>query len=149
MGFLELIDELLEYVENSSNLPLSNKSVIDKYEVIETIKEIKKTIPEEMNKAKWIVKEREKIINDAKREAEETLNNSGKQLMKLIDEHEITKNARIKAQETIRDMQNKKAEINSSIRDYANGMLKDLESNLERCLVQIKENRREIEQNKK
>jgi hypothetical protein len=149
MGFIELIDELLEYIENSSNLPLSNKSVIDKYEVIETIKEIKKSIPEEMNKAKWVIREREKIINDAKREAEETLNNSGKQLMKMIDEHEITKSARIKAQETIQDMQNKKAEINSSIKEYANGILKDLETNLERCLMQIKENRREIEQNKK
>ncbi len=149
MEFLELIDELLEYVENSSNLPLSSKSMIDKVEVIELIKEIKKKLPEEINKSRWIIKERERILKDAKQEAEDMINNSGKQLMKLIDEHEITKSARQKAQETIRDMNERKTEINNSLREYAAGMLKDLESTLEKCLSQIKENIKEVEKNKK
>lgn len=149
MEFIELIDELLEYVENTSNLPLSSKSIIDKIEVVELIKEIKKKIPEDLNKAKWVLKERERILRDAEKEAQNMINNSGKQLMSLIDEHEITKSARNKATETIKEMQAKKTEINNSIREYAGGILKDLEKNLENCLGRIKENIREIEKNKK
>lgn len=148
MKFLELIDELLEYIEHSSNLPLSSKSVIDKIEIIELIKEIKNKIPEEMNKAKWIIKERDRIIREAKEEAESMLNNSGEQLRKLVDEHEITKNAKQKANDIIHEVQNKKTEINDSILEYANDILKGLETNLEKQLSQIKENLKEIEPKK-
>lgn len=149
MEFIELLDDLTAYIENSSNLPLSNKGVIDKVEVIETLKEIKSKIPEELNKAKWVLKERERIIKEAKQEAENILGNSEKQLMRLIDEHEITKSAKNKAQETLKELAQKKTEVNNSIREYVGGMLKDIEANLEGHLVKIKENIREIEKNKK
>ncbi len=149
MEFIELIDDLIAYIENASNLPLSNKGVIDKVEVVETLKEIKSKVPEELNKAKWILKERERILKEAKHEAEGMLSNSEKQLMRLIDEHEITKSARTKAQETLKELQLKKTEVNNSIKEYVGGMLKDIESNLEGHLSKIKENIREIEKNKK
>lgn len=149
MEFIELLDDLIVYIENSSNLPLSNKGVIDKVEVIETLKEIKSKIPEELNKAKWVLKERERILKEARQEAENMLGSSEKQLMRLIDEHEITKSAKSKAQETMKELAQKKTEVNNSIKEYVGGMLKDIEANLEGHLAKIKENIREIEKNRK
>ena len=149
MEFIELLDDLIVYIENSSNLPLSNKGVIDKVEVIETLKEIKSKIPEELNKAKWVLKERERILKEARQEAENMLGSSEKQLMRLIDEHEITKSAKSKAQETMKELAQKKTEVNNSIKEYVGGMLKDIEANLEGHLAKIKENIREIEKTRK
>ena len=71
LEMMELFEELESMIKNASSIPFSHKSGIDKEEVLGIIGEIKAMIPEEVKQASWINTERNKIISEAKQEADQ------------------------------------------------------------------------------
>ena len=67
MKILELLDELEEIMETGTGLILTGKIMVDPDEVLEIVKEIRAELPEEMEQAKWIKSERQRILDEARR----------------------------------------------------------------------------------
>ena len=86
MKFKELIDNLEELVEDASKLPLSNKCMIDKEELFEVIKQIRLAYPEDLKQAEYVKKERDRILQDAEKEAEIIKEVAKNQVAKLVNE---------------------------------------------------------------
>ena len=51
-------------------VPLTDQVRIDREEIWEILDQMRATIPEEIKQARWIVKERQEMLAEAKREAE-------------------------------------------------------------------------------
>ena len=54
MEIFTLLEELEDILENSKSVPFSGKSVVDKDEILEIIKEVRLKLPEELKQANWI-----------------------------------------------------------------------------------------------
>ena len=65
MTVLDLLDEIEEIVETSSAVPLTNKIMVDGNELREIVKEIRQSLPDDVQQAKWI-KEQKNNIEDRK-----------------------------------------------------------------------------------
>ena len=61
------------------------------------------TIPEEIKQARWIVKERQEMLAEAKREAERVVKEARDQQAQLISDEEVYKQAERAAEEIIED----------------------------------------------
>src|SRR5918995_426749 len=72
MDVLVLIDKLDDLVHNAKAVPLTDQVRIDREEIYEILDQMRATIPEEIKQARWIVKERQEIIDEARRSARET-----------------------------------------------------------------------------
>ena len=72
MEVLKLIDEIEDIVEAGTSLPFSGKVMVDKFEILEILKEIRIKLPDEIKKATWIKKERQRILEEAQKD-EDTL----------------------------------------------------------------------------
>ena len=70
MDVLVLIDKLDDLVHNAKTIPLSDSVRVDKEEIYDILDQMRATIPEEMKQARWIVKERQEMLAEAKKEAE-------------------------------------------------------------------------------
>ena len=71
LEIMDLFQELEEIIENAPLKGLTRKSIsLDKEEVLNIISDIKSLMPEEVNQAIWINRERQRIITEAKAEAE-------------------------------------------------------------------------------
>ena len=71
LEIMDLFQELEEIIENAPLKGLTRKSIsLDKEEVLNIISDIKSLMPEEVNQAIWINRERQRIITEAKTEAE-------------------------------------------------------------------------------
>lgn len=70
MDVLLLLDALENIVEKAGGIPLSGKIVVNKDELIDIIKDIRIKLPDEIKQAQWIREERQKILSDAKKEAD-------------------------------------------------------------------------------
>ena len=71
MKFKELIDELEEFVEDAGKIPLSGgKCLINKEELFGIIEQIRLTYPEDIKQAEYVKKERDRILQDAEKEAQ-------------------------------------------------------------------------------
>ena len=62
MEILKLIDLLEDKVEQSKTIPLLNRALIDREELLAAIEEIRLNIPEDMKQARLIKDERKRIL---------------------------------------------------------------------------------------
>ncbi|MBQ9737151.1 MAG: ATPase [Clostridia bacterium] len=151
MDTLELINELEDIIDKGVAVPFSGRCLLDKEELLELLQEIRLKLPTDLEQAKWIKAERQNIINDARKEAEEIIKNANEQLVAMVDEHEITKKATAAATE-IMDSANAEAnDAKESSYQYADYLLENVENvvvktirDLEQCINIVKDNRNQL-----
>ena len=90
---LQLLDELEDVLDSSKAVPFSNKVSVDKEEIYDIISEIRMKLPNELKQSKWVIEERNKILIDAQREADEIVKNAEDRMVRMIDDNEVTKKA--------------------------------------------------------
>ena len=123
MKILELLDELEEIMETGTGLILTGKIMVDPDEVLEIVKEIRAELPEEIEQAKWIKTERQRIIEEAKSEYETVLKDAKRQAEMLIESDEITMKATARAEEIIKNAEATAKQLKLSSFDYVDGIL--------------------------
>ena len=65
MEIFTLLENLEDILEKSKPLPFTDKSIVEKDQFLDIIKEIRLKLPDELKQAKWIKEERERIISEA------------------------------------------------------------------------------------
>jgi len=123
MKVLELLSEIEEIVDTSSAIPFSGKIMVDSDELLEIVKEIRMALPEEVQQAKWIIDERERIINDAKKEYEALIKDAQEQATSLVENNEITAKAKVRAEEILRTANSSAKQLKMSTYDYVDRIL--------------------------
>jgi cell division septum initiation protein DivIVA len=92
-------------------VPLTDQVRVDKEEIYDILDQMRATIPEEIKQARWIVKERQEMLAEAKREAERIIREAREEQIRLISEEEIVKQAERQAEEIIEDARAREREI--------------------------------------
>jgi len=123
MKVLELLDEIEEIVDTASGFPLTGKIMVDAEEILEIVKEIRVELPDEIQQAQWIKDERQRILDEAKREYEAVLKDAQKQAEALIENDDITVNAKIRADEIMRVAEANVKQLKMSTFDYIDSIL--------------------------
>ncbi len=113
MDIMALIDRIEELIDNGRNVPFSNQRMTDADKIYEIIDEIRAQFPDELKQARWIVKERQEMVEEAESQAAEILDNA-------------------RARER---------EIRLGAEDYADEMLANLEVNLGKLLTAVQRGR--------
>ena len=79
MDVLVLIDKLDDLVHNAKAVPLTDQVRIDREEIYDILDQMRATIPEEIKQARWIVKERQEMLAEAKRECDRLIGEAREQ----------------------------------------------------------------------
>lgn len=124
---LELFDLLQEEIEHGSSVPLSKKKMLDPDALLDILDEIREALPDELRQAQVLKDERERILNDAQREAAKMLGDTQDRMQSLITEHEITQRAQQRAQEILNASEENAKEIYTGAINYADDILGELE----------------------
>ncbi|MBA5850506.1 ATPase [Clostridium sp. cel8] len=131
MDTISLLEYLEEIIETSAKVPMTGKVMVSKKEILDVINKIVNCLPSELKKAQWIVEEKERILSDAVKEADNMKKQNLAILRRQIENHDITREANKKAAEIISSAKkNAKAIRNGSI-DYANDVLNQLDAEID------------------
>ena len=133
MEIFTLLETLEDLLENSRNLPFTAKGIVDKEEMLELIKEIRIKLPDELKQAKWVKEERQRILVEAQKEAEN-------RIISMIDEHEITRKAYDQKAEIIETANEMSREISKGTKEYADSILESTETVLNDTLNKLGKN---------
>ena len=144
MEIFTLLETLEEMLENSKTIPIANKGLINKEEMLEIIKEIRLKLPDELKQAKWVKEERQRILVEAQKEADDIVKEAENRIISMIDEHEITRKAYEQKAEIIETANEMSREISKGTKDYADSILSNIEVTLQNALETIQNNRREL-----
>ena len=85
MEIFTLLETLEDILEKSRNVPFTDKCIVEKNEVLDIIKEIRLNLPDELKQAKWIKEERERIIAEAQKDAEDIIKEAENRIISMID----------------------------------------------------------------
>jgi len=126
-SLLDLISMLDEVVRKAAPFPLGKKSLVDVTEIDEIATEMRLVLPREIQQAQNIVADKNRIISDAKKEAEDIIRRAEQQRKELIEENSILQEARRRATEEISAAQQRSSLIRNSTQDFTDKMLARVE----------------------
>lgn len=141
MDINSLIDKLEEVGTNARRIPMTGLITISEQDIFDIVDEMRANMPDELKSARWIVKEKQEIIEEAEKEAKKIIEEATKRSEELVTETEVYKMAEQKANEIIEEARNKEREIRLGAEDYADEMLANLEVNLGKLLTAVQRGR--------
>jgi cell division septum initiation protein DivIVA len=130
MEVIKLLEYLQEIFETSSKVPVTGKILVDRKEVMSIVDQIINYLPDEFKKAQWIVEEKERILGEVIQEASTMKKESIDILKKQIENHDVTKEAKLRAEEIISSAQRDAKSMRLGARDYADEILCQLEKEI-------------------
>jgi cell division septum initiation protein DivIVA len=145
MDVLVLIDKLDDLVHNAKRVALTDQVKVDKEEIYDLLDQMRATMPEEIKQARWIVKERQEMLAEAKREAERIVNEARERAARLVNEEEITKNAERLAEDIVEEAKAQERKIRLGAEDYADEILNTLEVNLSKFISAVQRGRERLQ----
>ena len=137
MDTRKLLEELENVINNASEVPLTNKKLVDKDEIERLIDAINQSLPNELESARRIVADKERIMLDAEKKAEDTVAQAKDYIARITEESELVKQAQERANEVISSANKSADELRTSSVTYATDVLKYVETNMENVLDRI------------
>jgi len=141
MDIMSIIDNLEDIIDKGFGVPFIGKCLLDKQELLDIMADLRLHLPDDLKQAKWVAGERQRIIFEAEKEADNIIKNAENHNISLINDHEITRKAQAKANEIISRAQKRAREINAGAMLHADELLADAEKVLENTLATLREDR--------
>ncbi len=145
MDVLALIDKLDDLIHNARTVPFSDKVAIEREEIYELLDQMRSTIPEEIKQSRWIVKERQEMLAEAKREAERIVGDARDKAAQEASEQEVVKRAEREAADILEEARQREREVRLGAEDYADEVLGTLEVNLGKFLQAVQRGRERLQ----
>jgi len=127
MDVLVLIDRLDDLVHNAKAVPLTDQVRLDREEIYEILDQMRATIPEEIKQARWIVKERQEMLAEAKRECDRIVQDAREQATREASQTEIVKLAETQADGIVDEAKRQARQTRLEMEDWADSILSTLE----------------------
>jgi len=144
MDALEIIEKIEEFLDKSKRMPFTSNIIVNENEIYEMLDELRNVLPEEFRQARWIVKEREGMMEESKRQSERIIREAKEKAEMLLNETEILKNATRKAEDMLAIAEARSRTIRLEAEDYADEKLASLEAALHKILSAIEKGREQF-----
>jgi cell division septum initiation protein DivIVA len=146
----DLLDELYDIIENAKTLPFfSGKCMVDGEEIRQILDDLRDVIPDEIRKARSIVDDRARIIDDAHAEADAAIKAAERKADSLVNEQEIVRRAAARANEIDKAGQEKYRNSVNATYDYVENLLKAADDAFAEQLGDIRRMRQDIKDNRR
>ena len=140
----KLLEELENLIVTSNNMIMTNKKLIEEEEIMRIVDALTESLPLELEESRRIVAERDHIVAEGQKQADALIEQAKEYIQKLTEESEIVKQAQEHANHIIAEANKSSEELKNSSIQYASDVFKYVESNLERTLEALQENRQTL-----
>ena len=138
MDIQHLVDRLEETLSKGRHIPFTAFTLTDEQHALELIDQMRISIPEEVEKAKRVLRERDRIIAQANEEAARIRELAREKSETLIQRDSITQAAKARATSIIEQSRGEADNIRSEADNYVMDVLADLEDALARTITVVR-----------
>ncbi len=138
MDILHLVDRLEELFNTSRPIWLTHSVIVDEDRMLDLIDQMRVAVPEEIKKAQQVITQRDRILAQAKEEANRTIALAREKADKQLEDNEIIQAARVRADEIIDEAHKEAANTQHEADKYIMETLTNLELHLDRLLAQVR-----------
>ena len=127
---MSLLEELEDLIVSSSKMPFSEKGIIDLDVAQKIIEDIRANLPRDIQQARWLDQERDRIISDAKKEYNRMINEAKEQVEYLVNNNNIYKDAQKRADAILREAENHANYMKYRSYEYIDQLLYDVQNDI-------------------
>ena len=97
-----ILRELRDIIDTARTMPMSASVLVNREETLELVDEALASMPEELRHARWLIKERDEYLVQARRDAEDIVEAGRVQAERMVERTEVAREARRVAQQVDR-----------------------------------------------
>ena len=138
------LEELERLVAEARPVPLSASVMVGKRELEEAIAGLRDQLPEEMRQSRWILKERDEVVEQARREADRILADAREEADRQVNESEVVHQAQRDAEQILDDAREQARVLRLEAEDYVDNKLANFEIVLQRTMHAVEKGRERL-----
>ena len=139
-----LIRRVIDIVNNAKPMPLSTTVRVEKDEVRELLEDALARFPEELRRARWMLKERDEFLAKVQRDADEILEAARVRAERMVQRTDIVRTANQVARKTVEDAREDARRLRHEADDYCDQKLAAFEIVLERTTKTVQAGREKL-----
>lgn len=143
-GVEGIIDELIDIVATAKSVPLSASVMISRDEVLELLEAAREDLPDELRRAKRLLKDREEVFLAARREAGVIVDDARVQAEQMVQRTEIVRQAEYRAVRIVEDAEAEARRLKHEAEDYVDQKLAGFEIVLDRTMKTVRAGRERL-----
>ena len=138
------LDHLAQMVAEAKAVPLSSSVMLNKAEVDGLVADIQASVPEELRQARWVVKERDDVLDAARAEGQRVIEEARAERSRLIAKTEVVHAANREAERIVEDARERARQIRLEAEDYVDAKLANFEVVLQKVLGSVERGREKL-----
>jgi hypothetical protein len=139
-----LLLQLRELLDTARSMPLSASVMVNREEFGEILQDAIDGLPEELRQARWLLKEREEVLQRADREAERIIDVARVRAERMVERTEVVREARRTAEDVVDEAGRVAAQMRLEAEDYVDRKLAAFEVVLDRTMQQVVKGRERL-----
>lgn len=149
MTIEQILDEMENLLLEAGRVPFTNKRVIEEDDLGRLIDELREVMPGELMEANRIIAERQRILEEAQKEAQSIVDQAKSYIHKLTDENSITKQAQEQATDIVQQARKSARDLQADSVAYADEVFCYMEENLAKTLEVVRQSHAKLHQSAK
>jgi cell division septum initiation protein DivIVA len=133
----ELIEQLIDAVSSAKSMPLSSSAIISREEVLDLLELARDSIPDEIRRARWMLRERDEFMAVTRREADDVLEEARVQAERMVQRTEIVRQAEHRARRILEDAEADARRMQREAEDFVDHKLGAFEIVLDKTIKMV------------
>ncbi len=138
------LHQLDRLVSEAKAVPLSASVMVNRAEVEALVGELRSSLPDELTQARWVIKERDEILERAHADANRLVDDARAERERLVSEQEIVRAAERDAHRLVDDAREHARQIRLEAEDYVDAKLANFEVVLHKTLSAVEKGRQRL-----
>ena len=138
------LQQLEEMVRDAKSMPLSSSALVNRDEVLDMLKDMQETLPEEIKQARWIVKDREDLLGKARQDAERIVEQAKEDQLRMARKEEVVHRAEEEADRIVAEAEQQAMDARAEAESYVDARLAQFEIALRRILEEAQSTTRAL-----
>ncbi len=140
-----LLERLRDILDAARKLPMSASVSINRDEFGGLLQDAIDGLPEELREARWLLKERDAVVERAAREAQRLVEAARVRAERMVEKNELVREARRTSEEILEDAERHAAAIRHEAEDYVDRKLAAFEVVLDRTMQTVQKGRERLQ----
>jgi hypothetical protein len=138
------IGQLEHIVADARPMPLSSSIIINRQDIEDVLAELRARLPDELRQSRWIIKERDSLLEQAARESEQLMSDTRAERERMLGETEMVKASHREAERIVEDAREQARILRLEAEDYIDSKLANFEIVLQKTMKQVDKGRERL-----
>ena len=139
-----LVDALERIAAEARSMPLSASVMVNRSELLALVRQLRETLPDELERARWVVREQDGILEHARSDAAEIVAEARAEHERLMSQQDVVRAANEESERLIDAAHATVRQMRLEAEDYVDAKLANFEVVLHKTLTAVERGRERL-----